>query len=43
MVNFYDVIIIGGGQSGLACAYYLRRTGLKYLILDDQKTCGGHG
>lgn len=36
-----DVIVIGGGQSGLACGFYLRRTGLKYLILDDQETCGG--
>ena len=37
----YDVIIIGGGQSALACAYYLRRTSLKYLILDANKHCGG--
>lgn len=36
-----DVIVIGGGQSGLACGYYLRRTGLDYLILDDNQTCGG--
>lgn len=37
----YDVIVIGGGQSGLACAYYLRRTNLDYLILDEQEKCGG--
>jgi putative flavoprotein involved in K+ transport len=37
----YDVIIIGGGQSGLACGYYLRRTGLSYIIIDDQEKCGG--
>ena len=36
----YDVVVIGGGQSGLACGYYLRRTGLDYLILDNQKECG---
>lgn len=41
MAEVLDVIIIGGGQSGLACAYYLRRTELNYLILDEQKTCGG--
>ncbi|MEX2593738.1 MAG: ArsO family NAD(P)H-dependent flavin-containing monooxygenase [Anditalea sp.] len=37
----YDVIIIGGGQSGLASAYFLRRSKLKYVILDSEKTCGG--
>jgi putative flavoprotein involved in K+ transport len=37
----YDVLVIGGGQSGLACGYYLRRTGLKYAILDNQTRCGG--
>jgi len=37
----YDVIVIGGGQSGLACGYYLRRTDLRYLIIDDQPKCGG--
>ncbi len=36
-----DVIVIGGGQSGLACGYYLRRTGLDYLIVDEQEACGG--
>lgn len=36
-----DVIIIGGGQSALACGYYLRRTKLDYLILDKQEHCGG--
>lgn len=37
----YDVIIIGGGQSGLAVAYHLRRTGLKYLVLDAEPAPGG--
>lgn len=37
----FDVIIMGGGQSGLACGYYLRRTNLNYLILDSQEACGG--
>lgn len=37
----YDVIVIGGGQSALACAYYLRRTNLDYVVLDNQTTPGG--
>lgn len=36
-----DVIIIGGGQSALACGYYLGRTRLDYTIFDNQETCGG--
>ena len=41
MNKIYDVIVIGGGQSGLACGYYLRRSKLNYLILDKQEQCGG--
>ncbi|WP_212002591.1 ArsO family NAD(P)H-dependent flavin-containing monooxygenase [Chitinophaga sp. HK235] len=37
----YDVIIIGGGQSALAVAYYLRRTSLRYLLLDGEARPGG--
>ena len=37
----FDVIVIGGGQSGLAVGYYLRRTGLSYIIIDDQNEGGG--
>lgn len=40
-MNKFDVIVIGGGQSGLAMGYYLRRTGLSYIILDNQKESGG--
>lgn len=40
-MNTFDVIVIGGGQSGLAMGYYLRRTGLSYIILDNQKESGG--
>jgi putative flavoprotein involved in K+ transport len=40
-MEVYDLIVIGGGQSALACAYFLRRTGLKYIILDDQPQGGG--
>jgi thioredoxin reductase len=37
----YDLIIVGGGQSALACAFFLRRTDIEYIILDEQATCGG--
>jgi cation diffusion facilitator CzcD-associated flavoprotein CzcO len=36
-----DVAIIGGGQSALATAYYLRRTGLSFEILDAEEGPGG--
>lgn len=36
-----DVIVIGGGQAGLATAYYLRRAGLNYVVLDAGQTPGG--
>lgn len=36
-----DVIIIGGGQAALATAYFLKRSGLSFLILDDQPQAGG--
>jgi len=44
MVNkeeVFDVIIVGGGQSALALGYYLRRTELKYVILDGEEKPGG--
>lgn len=40
-MNKVDVIVIGGGQSGLAIGYYLRRTGFSYIILDNQEQSGG--
>jgi putative flavoprotein involved in K+ transport len=40
-MEVYDLIVIGGGQSALACGYFLRRAGLKYIILDDQPNGGG--
>lgn len=41
MSKSYDVIVIGGGQSGLAAGYFLRRTNLTYVILDEQESSGG--
>ena len=40
-VRYADVLVIGGGQSGLAVGYYLRRTGLSFVILDAQPEPGG--
>ena len=39
--KIYDCIVIGAGQSGLACGYYLRRSKLKYLLLDKHTVPGG--
>ncbi|WP_421873965.1 ArsO family NAD(P)H-dependent flavin-containing monooxygenase [Marinoscillum sp.] len=39
--QYCDIIIVGGGQSGLAVAYYLRRLKLDYLILDAENEPGG--
>lgn len=36
-----DAIIIGAGQSGLALSYYLRRTGLSFVLLDAEVDGGG--
>ncbi|WP_017731937.1 ArsO family NAD(P)H-dependent flavin-containing monooxygenase [Nafulsella turpanensis] len=39
--NIFDVLVIGGGQSGLALGYYLRRSELTYKILDKEESAGG--
>ncbi|MBL6080776.1 NAD(P)/FAD-dependent oxidoreductase [Belnapia sp. T18] len=36
-----QVVVIGGGQSGLAVGYILRRTGLDFEILDANERPGG--
>ena len=36
-----DVAVIGGGQSALAAGFYLRRSGLSYVLLDAQERPGG--
>ncbi|MFF7441534.1 ArsO family NAD(P)H-dependent flavin-containing monooxygenase [Streptomyces sp. NPDC008122] len=36
-----DVVVIGGGQAGLAAGYHLRRLGLDFVVLDTQPTPGG--
>ena len=37
----FDVVIIGGGQSALTVAYFLRRTSLSFVILDNGQVPGG--
>ncbi len=36
-----DVCVIGGGQSALAVAYFLRRAAIDYVVLDEQPSPGG--
>jgi len=38
--NAYEIIVIGGGASGLVCALELARSGKKVLVLEKEITCG---
>ncbi|TGV05974.1 FAD-dependent oxidoreductase [Alcaligenaceae bacterium 429] len=40
-MSFYDVIIVGAGQSALSVAYFLRRTKHSVLLLDAEEAGGG--
>jgi phytoene dehydrogenase-like protein len=42
MKNKYDVIIIGGGISGLVCGCYLAKAGMKVLIIEKHSSIGGY-
>jgi putative flavoprotein involved in K+ transport len=41
MTHTPQVVVIGGGQSGLAAGYHLRRLGLDFVILDARTEPGG--
>ncbi|MFF9817154.1 ArsO family NAD(P)H-dependent flavin-containing monooxygenase [Streptomyces sp. NPDC014006] len=41
MTRTAPVVVIGGGQSGLAAGYHLRRLGVDFVILDAETTPGG--
>jgi putative flavoprotein involved in K+ transport len=36
-----DVVVVGAGQAGLATGFYLRRTGLRFALLDAAGAPGG--
>ncbi|MDR7304035.1 ArsO family NAD(P)H-dependent flavin-containing monooxygenase [Haloactinomyces albus] len=41
MAQVRDVVVIGGGQAGLAAGYFLRRAGLDFVLLDAAAGPGG--
>ncbi|MBT2490693.1 NAD(P)/FAD-dependent oxidoreductase [Streptomyces sp. ISL-96] len=41
MTHLTDVVVVGGGQAGLAAGYHLRRLGVEFVILDAQAAAGG--
>ncbi len=36
-----DVLIIGGGISGILCSYMLRRAGVEHILVEASKICSG--
>ncbi|MGW3043216.1 ArsO family NAD(P)H-dependent flavin-containing monooxygenase [Kitasatospora sp. NPDC001159] len=40
-VRHVQVLVVGAGQAGLAAAYYLRRAGLDFAVLDASNAPGG--
>lgn len=41
ITSVVDVVVVGGGQAGLAAGYHLARAGLAFVILDAQERPGG--
>lgn len=40
-MKIHEVVIIGGGQSALATAYFLKRVKIDFTILDSNQMPGG--
>lgn len=36
-----DVLIIGGGITGILCAYFMKERGIDYLLVEGQEICHG--
>ena len=36
-----DVLIVGGGMAGLLCALLLDRAGVRYVLVEADRICGG--
>jgi phytoene dehydrogenase-like protein len=41
MAERYDVVVVGGGHNGLACACYLAKAGKRVLVLEARPVAGG--
>lgn len=41
MMDEYDIVIIGGGLTGLSAAYYLAKYGKKVILIEKEKEFGG--
>ena len=41
MIQRCEVLVIGGGQAGLATAFYLLRAGVSTIVVDNQEAPGG--
>jgi putative flavoprotein involved in K+ transport len=40
MMGYWDTLVIGAGQAGLACAYYLKQINEDFLVLDSGSRVG---